>query len=251
MVGPGDARVESEVEHQRHGCGVVGVGLVRDEPSLIASEAGGHARMSRDHGLGGGAVGPGTRGKQPLRRRRVTQQQFDEVVVAEKEGGLDGRDVVVEHPPVDIAATIADFLARRRPLAVVGDGVLALADAMIQRLGVVVQAALDQIRVAQPNRHEDVEPRAALDEQTRHLRCIADEVLRRRRLVIHIACVDVGATVDEVLRDLDRACAVQRGLAVAAACVDERRVLVDQRPASARTSRGAPRQRRRRSLPAR
>ena len=99
---------------------------------------------------------------------------------------------------------------------------------MIEGLRVLAQAPLDERSVAQPDRDEDVEPRAALDEQSCHVRCIMDEVLRRRRLVIHIARVEVGATIDEVLRDLGRAGVVQRRLPIAAAGVDERRITVDE-----------------------
>ena len=137
---------------------------------------------------------------------------------------------MVEHPAIDVAAAIADLLARRRPLAVVRDRVLALPDAVIERVRVVAQAALDERRIAQADGDEDVEPRAALDEQPRHVRRVADEVLRRRRLVIHVARVDVGAAVDQVLRDLDGARAVQRRLAVAAAGVDQRRIAIDELP---------------------
>ncbi len=108
--------------------------------------------------------------------------------------------------------------------------VLSLPDPMVERIGILAKAALDQCGVAQPDRDEDVEPRSAVDQQPRNFRRLPYEVLRRRRFMIHVARIDVGARVDQVLRDLERARAVQRRLPVASACSQLRRVGFDEFP---------------------
>ena len=57
---------------------------------------------------------------------------------------------------------------------------------------------------------------------------LSGRVLGRRRFVIHVSRVEVRATVDKGLRDLDRPRAVQRRLPVAATRMDERRLSHDQ-----------------------
>jgi len=106
--------------------------------------------------------------------RSAPHQQFDDIVVTEAFGHIEGGCVVVEDPSIDIAATIADLLARRRPFAVMNRLVLAVPDAMIQCFRIVAQATLDEGRIAQSDGNEDVEPGAAIDEQPRDLGRLAD-----------------------------------------------------------------------------
>ncbi len=51
----------------------------------------------------------------------------------------------------------------------------------------------------------------------RHVGRITDEILRRRRFVVDVPRVDLGAAVEQEPRDLDRAGAVQRRFSIAAA----------------------------------
>lgn len=48
--------------------------------------------------------------------------------------------------------------------------------------------------------------------------------------MIDITRIDVSPTVDEILRDLPSVRAVQRRLSIATACMDERRITVDELP---------------------
>src|SRR5688500_8404584 len=104
----------------------------------------------------------------------MAHQQFDDVVVVEGFGHIEGGYVVAEDPSIDIAAAIADLLARRRPLAVMGHRVLAVPDTLISGFRIVAQTTLDEGRIAQSDGNEDVEPGAALDEQPSDLGRLAD-----------------------------------------------------------------------------
>jgi hypothetical protein len=78
----------------------------------------------------------------------------------------------------------------------------------------------DDGRIAERGAEQDVGGTAARDEIPRHVRPIADQILRRRGLVIDVARVDVGAVVEQERRHLDRRRAMQRSLPVSAARVD-------------------------------
>ena len=92
---------------------------------------------------------------------------------------------------------------------------------MVERAGIVTQAPLDERGIAQPDGDEDVAPRAARDQQPRHVRRVSHQILRRCRTVIDAARVEVGAAVDEKQRHRDGSRAVQRRLAVTTAGVHE------------------------------
>ncbi len=66
------------------------------------------------------------------------------------------------------------------------------------------------------------------DQVTRHLLAIAHHVLGGRRFVIDVAGIDLGAVIEQVRRDLDRAGEMERRLAVPAAGVHQVRVERDQ-----------------------
>ncbi len=99
---------------------------------------------------------------------------------------------------------------------------------MVEGFRILPEGALDQGRVAQADSNEDVEPRAASEQQSRHVRRLAHEILSGRRLVIDVTGIDVSAAVDQVLRDVDRRGPVQRRFPVAAPRVHERRIAFDQ-----------------------
>ena len=83
----------------------------------------------------------------------------------------------------------------------------------------------------------------------RHFLAIANHPLRRRRFVIDVTRVDVGAVIEQELRDRDRAREVERRLAVATAGVDESRIRRDERVEPRPSCRAAPPRGRRRSRP--
>ena len=85
-----------------------------------------------------------------------------------------------------------------------------------------------QRQVAERGGHQDVGPAAARDEIARDVLTIADHVLRRRRLVIDVARIDVGAAVEKQLGNVDGRRDVQRRLPVAAAGVHERRAFGEE-----------------------
>ena len=157
------------------------------------------------------------------------------------------RDVVIEHPAVDVAAMIADLLsASKGGLCARSCTCPALCDGRAHR-GSSCRQRSTSARVAQPDRDEDVVPRAAIDEQPRHVRRLAHQVLGGSRFVIDVARIDVGAAIDQVLRDLDGASAMQRRLSVAAARVRPARDPLRPAPGRDRAYRGARRRRCRRS----
>ena len=120
------------------------------------------------------------------------------------------------------------FLGRGRPRSVMRDDVLAVPGAVIERARIVTQGLFDARAIPQADGQVDVVPRAAIDEEAGHVRRLADQVLGRRRFVIHVARVEVGAALYELTGDVDRPRAVQRRLAVAAACLDQRRIRVKE-----------------------
>ena len=126
-------RIEPEVDHQGDGREIVRVRPVGDQPHLLAPSVDTTPGCASTNGLRRGAIAGRAGGKQPLDRRRVTQQQLDDVVEAQHDGRIDRGDVVPEHPAIDVAAAIADLLARRGPRVVVGDGVQAVPGPMIER----------------------------------------------------------------------------------------------------------------------
>jgi hypothetical protein len=69
---PPRQRIESEIEHQRHGARVIRMRAVGDETHLIARETRDDPRMRSNERLGGCAIALRAGGEQTLRRRRVT-----------------------------------------------------------------------------------------------------------------------------------------------------------------------------------
>ena len=157
----------------------------------------------------------------------MAQQELDHVLEAKHTRGIERRDVVAEDPAIGVAAMIANLL-ECRGTALVDGRVLALPRSMVERFRIFTEATLDEGPIAQTDGDEDVEPRAAIDQQPYHVGRVADEVLRCRRLVIDVACIDVCAVIEQVPGDLDRAGAVQRGLAIAASCEHQRGIAFDQ-----------------------
>ena len=62
----------------------------------------------------------------------------------------------------------------------------------------------------------------------RDLCTVADHPLCGCAFVVHVARVDVGALLQQVIGYLDGAGEMQRSLSIATTCVDERRVRADQ-----------------------
>ena len=91
-----------------------------------------------------------------------------------------------------------------------------------------VEMAAHQRDIAERRRQEQVGARALRDEESGDVGAIADEVLRRGRVVIIVERVDLGAMLEQKSGDLDRAGEMQRPLAVAALGMDERRIARDQ-----------------------
>jgi hypothetical protein len=56
---------------------------------------------------------------------------------------------VAEHPPIDVAAAVPNLRRRGGLPAIVGDDVLAVPGAMIQRLWVLAQTPRDETGIAQ------------------------------------------------------------------------------------------------------
>ncbi len=84
--------------------------------------------------------------------------------------------------------------------------------------------------VAECRSHEKVGPAAAFDQIAHHGRPLPHQVLRRRRFVVHVTGVDIGAVVEKDLRHPDRRRDMQGGLAVAVARVHGRGIRRDDRP---------------------
>ena len=66
-----------------------------------------------------------------------------------------------------------------------------------------VQVPADQRQVADRGGHQDVGLAAARDEIARDVLMVTDQVLCGCRLVIDVARIDIGAAVEEQLRDGD------------------------------------------------
>ena len=138
---------------------------MRDQLQLVGAEALNEPRIRRDEPLGLATIPAGARREQALRRRRPVQEQLDDVAVAQLPGCFERRHSVIEHPARDVAAAVANLLGGGRPIVVMGDAILALAGPVIEGVRIVAKAALDQLRIAQADAEEDVEPRAALNQQ--------------------------------------------------------------------------------------
>src|SRR6185295_4987657 len=82
--------------------------------------------------------------------------------------------------------------------------------------------------VTETDRDEDVEPRATTHEKPDDIRRLTHEILRGCRFMIDVTRVDLDAALQQQPRDLDRARAMQRRLAVAAARIHYRLVRVEQ-----------------------
>ena len=116
---------------------------------------------------------------------------------------------MTEHPAVDVTSPIPDFFRRRGSSSVVGHRVLTVPRTMVQRIRIVAQARFHQCWFPQTDSDEDVEPRAVpIHEQPGDVRRVVNKILGRRRFVVDVARVDVGAVANEVLCDFDRARAV-------------------------------------------
>ncbi len=87
---------------------------------------------------------------------------------------------------------------------------------------------IDPRHVPERRGEQDVGAGAARHQHARHVLMVAHQVLRRRRLVIDVAGIDVGAVVDEQLGNLQGRGDVQGRLAIAAAGVDRIRIGRDQ-----------------------
>ena len=91
-----------------------------------------------------------------------------------------------------------------------------------------VEMAPHQRDVTKRCSEEQVGSCALCDEESRNLGAIANEVLRRGRVVIVIERVNLGAMFEQKSGDWDRAGEMQGPLAVAALGMDEGRIACDQ-----------------------
>ena len=82
-------------------------------------------------------VGAPARGEQPLHRRRRLRQPFDHIVETERRRHVQRRDVVIEHPAIDVAAAIRRHIAHRHAVLTTWQVVLAVPRPMVERLGIV------------------------------------------------------------------------------------------------------------------
>ena len=94
--------------------------------------------------------------------------------------------------------------------------------------GFGVEMSASEVQVAERRRHEKVGLAAAGDQVSGHVEAVVQHVLGRCRLVVQVACVDLGAVVEQVLGDLDCGGEMKRRLAIAAAGMDELGVSLNQ-----------------------
>ncbi len=131
---------------------------------------------------------------------------------------IERRDMEAERPLIDMPA-VCRGIDHREPILIDPHGNCAW---------VGVEMAPHQREVTERRSKQQVGSRALRDEEPGDLGAIADKVLRRGRVVVIVARVDLGAVIEQKSRDLDRACEMQRPLAVAAFGMDEGRIVGDQ-----------------------
>jgi hypothetical protein len=95
------------------------------------------------------------------------------------------------------------------------------------RVWIGVEVAPHQRDIAKRCGEEQVGSSPLCDKESCDLEAIANEVLRRSRVVIVIERINLGAMFEQKLSDLDGACEVQRPLAIAAFSMDERWITCD------------------------
>jgi hypothetical protein len=116
-----------------------------------------------------------------------------------------------------------------------------LVDPHADGFGVGVEMFTGQRGIADGGSHEDIGAASAPDQKTYDLRVGFDQILRRRRLVVYIAGIDIRPLRQQVFRDLHRAGEVQRRLPIPATGVNQFGLGRDQFPELFRhgqTSRG-------------
>jgi len=127
------------------------------------------------------------------------------------------RDVEAERPLIDMSA-IRGGIDHRKPILIDPHGNYAW---------IRVEMAPHQRDFTKRCSEEQVGSSALCDEECRNLGAIADEVLRRGRVVIVIERVNLSAMLEQKSGDLDRAGEMQRPLAVAAFGMNEGRIACD------------------------
>src|SRR4029453_3346866 len=130
---------------------------------------------------------------------------------------LEGGDMEAEGPLVDMPTVRGSIDHRKRILI----------DPHGNGVWIGVEMAPDQRDIAKRCCEEQVGSCALCDEESSNLGVIADEMLRRGRIVILIESVDLGAMFEQKAGDLNRAGEMQRPLAVAALGMDERWIACD------------------------
>ncbi len=145
--------------------------------------------------------------------RAAAHEQHGNLFVAEvARDGVRGL-AAAQRPDVDVA-----------PGARIPHGEVVWIHRRANRLGILVEESAHPIHVAVRRGEQDVGSRAAGDEVPRHVEMIVNEVLRRRRLVIDVERVGVGAGVEQQVGDLDARGNVERRLPIAGARAHDVRI---------------------------
>src|SRR5580704_10375015 len=114
-------------------------------------------------------------------------------------------------------------------------GEIAFTDGSANRLGGVVENAIDEREITDGGCHQDIGLGAAVDEEARNvvpIRLSPFQVLPRTshvlcggRFMVDVASVNVGPVVEQQSSDLNRGSEMEWQLAVTAACMHELRIL--------------------------
>src|SRR5262245_9266632 len=128
------------------------------------------------------------------------------------------RDVKAERPLIDMP-TVWGSVDHRKPV---------LIDPHRNYVWIRLEVAPHQHDVTKRGGEEQVGSSALRDEESSNLRAICDKVLRRRRVVIIIKRINLGAMVEQESSDFNGAREMQRPLAIATFCMDEGRITCDQ-----------------------